>query len=160
MVRATTAKSARSGTLCISASYLKFRFVSMHSLSVCSRRSFGTNQRTKGCGRVSTQFRCSPITATDEFLPHLPFLPSYVICNGYGDVLRSSASIAKSNSEIIAQVRVRGSPTPYNCSWIVNIIFTQPLERPEYHNARPDCETCYPRSKSEWRPEESENQNE
>ena len=119
MVRATTAKSARSGTLCISASYLKFRFVSMHSLSVCSRRSFGTNQRTKGCGRVSTQLRCSPITATDEFLPHLPFLPSYVICNGYGDVLRSSATIAKSNSEIIAQVRVRGSPTPYNCFWIV-----------------------------------------
>ncbi len=32
-------------------------------------------------------------------------LPSYVICNGYGDVLRSSASIAKSNSEVIAQVR-------------------------------------------------------
>ena len=34
-------------------------------------------------------------------------ISSYVICNGYGDVLRSSAAIAKSRSEIIAQVRDR-----------------------------------------------------
>ena len=56
-------------------------------------------------GWVITKFLFLRVSAMRSYSSMSTSLPSYVICNGYGDVLRSSASIAKSNSEVIAQVR-------------------------------------------------------